>query len=230
MLSFKSIASAFILIGISVFSASFVFSSPNVARQGCCSRHGGVCGCKCCDGSALSAKCSPYYPSCSKAGTKPAPVKPASAKPNAPTQAQKKAQTIIGKVVGVSDGDTITVLGPGNTQYKIRLSEIDAPEKSQAFGEKAKQFTSGLVFGKQVTVAIKETDRYGRSVADVFLPDGRNLNHELLRNGFAWWYKQYSKNPALGKLEAEARAAHKGLWADPRSQPPWDFRHRKRPK
>ena len=130
-----------------------------------------------------------------------------------------------GRVVGVSDGDTIKVMHNGKAE-KIRLHGIDCPEKAQPFGTKAKQFTSAMVFGKAVTVQVIDMDRYGRTVADVILPDGRVLNRELIAAGLAWWYKRYSQDKSLGLLEAEARAARRGLWADPHPVPPWEFRRR----
>ncbi len=94
------------------------------------------------------------------------------------------ADDFSGKVVGISDGDTITVLRD-RTPVKIRLSGIDCPETGQDFGRRAKSLTSGLAFGKVVTVHTRGKDRYGRTVADVILPDGRILNHELVRRGVA---------------------------------------------
>ena len=128
-----------------------------------------------------------------------------------------------GKVVGVLDGDTIEVLHQGKPE-RIRLNGIDCPEKGQAFGQRAKQLTSDLAFGKVVTVKIMDHDRYGRTVGQVILPDGKDLNRELVRAGLAWWYQKYSTDQTLGQLEAEARAAKRGLWADPHAIPPWEFR------
>src|SRR5207245_4123938 len=91
-----------------------------------------------------------------------------------------------GRVVGISDGDTIKVLHNGRAE-KIRLHGIDCPEKGQPFGTKAKQFTSEMAFGKTVTLHVTDMDRYGRTVADVILPDGRVLNRELVAAGLAWW-------------------------------------------
>ena len=134
-----------------------------------------------------------------------------------------------GKVVGVSDGDTIRVLRD-RTPVRIRLSGIDCPETGQDFGSRAKSVTSELAFGKVVRVHPRDTDRYGRSVADVVLPDRRILNHELVRRGLAWWSRKYAPNDALlSKLEAEARAARIGLWAQPNPTPPWVWRRSKKP-
>jgi endonuclease YncB( thermonuclease family) len=129
-------------------------------------------------------------------------------------------------VVGVSDGDTITVL-EGTTQYKIRLSGVDAPESKQPFGQKAKQFTSAQVFNKTVSIAVVDKDRYGRLVGDVTI-DGKNLSQELVKAGLAWHYSQYSKSPVLAKLESAARAAKQGLWADVKPVAPWEFRKAKK--
>ncbi len=129
-----------------------------------------------------------------------------------------------GKVVGVSDGDTIAVLIDW-TPVKIRLAGIDCPETGQDFGSRAKAATSELAFGKMVTVHQRGHDRYGRIVADVILPDGRNLNHELVRGGLSWWYRKYAQHdPILPKLEGEAQAAKVGLWSQANPVPPWDWR------
>jgi micrococcal nuclease len=133
------------------------------------------------------------------------------------------AESITGKVIAVSDGDTIKIL-VDKTTYKIRLNGVDCPEKNQDYGQKAKQFTSDLVYNKVVTADIKDKDRYGRYVADVLI-SGTTLNKELVRNGFAWHYKQYSKDKELAALEEQARASQVGLWADSNPTPPWDFRH-----
>jgi len=130
-----------------------------------------------------------------------------------------------GKVVGVSDGDTITVMHHGKGE-RIRLYGIDCPEKRQAFGKRAKQFTSSMVFGKHVSVKPITTDRYGRTIAWVYV-NGTCLNEELLRAGLAWHYKKYSTERHLAELENEARAAKTGLWSDPHATPPWDFRRGK---
>ncbi len=134
------------------------------------------------------------------------------------------ADQFTGKVVGIADGDTIQVLREGKA-VKVRLYGIDAPEKAQAFGTQAQKFTGDMVFQKTVTVAIRDADRYGRLVGEVKLPDGRSLNQELVRAGLAWWYRQYAPHdPTLAQLEAEARTAKRGLWADAQPVPPWQWR------
>jgi endonuclease YncB( thermonuclease family) len=134
------------------------------------------------------------------------------------------ALSFSGKVVKVADGDTIEVLRDGQAE-KIRLAGIDCPEKKQAFGQAAKRFTLDLAAKKIVTVKVETTDRYGRTVGEVILPGGRSLNRELVRAGYAWWYRKYSSDRTLGLLEAEAQAARRGLWAEPNPVPPWDWRH-----
>lgn len=133
------------------------------------------------------------------------------------------AEEIYGKVVGVSDGDTITVLS-NNTPYKIRLSGIDCPEKSQAFGQQAKAFTSSLAFNQDVKIVSAGHDRYRRTIGEVFLSDGRNLNDLLLENGYAWWYQKYSHDEYRHELQDSARKSKLGLWNNLDSEAPWDYR------
>lgn len=131
----------------------------------------------------------------------------------------------VGKVVGVIDGDSIRVMHEGKAE-QIRLIGVDCPENRQPFGTRAKEYTSELAFGKEVTVYGKSRDRYGRTLAEVLLPDGRSLNQALLSAGLAWWFRKYSKDLRLGELERQARNAKLGLWAEPNPMPPWDWRTR----
>jgi endonuclease YncB( thermonuclease family) len=133
----------------------------------------------------------------------------------------------VGRVVGVSDGDTIEVMRAGRA-VRVRLQGIDCPESHQPYGTRAKQFTSDLVFSKTVAVQIHGTDQYGRILGEVILPDGRSLNRELVRNGYAWWYRRYSDDPVLQRLEEEARRERRGLWRDKNPIPPWEFRRERR--
>lgn len=133
------------------------------------------------------------------------------------------AETFQGKVVRVLDGDTIDVLRE-RTPLRIRLSEIDAPESGQPFGTKATGFVREHAAQKQVTVKVVDTDRYGRSIGEIFLPDGSSLNRMLVQEGYAWWYRRYSRDASLGVLEAQARTNRKGLWADPNPIAPWEWR------
>jgi endonuclease YncB( thermonuclease family) len=134
------------------------------------------------------------------------------------------AEDFSARVVSISDGDTLTVLRD-HRQIRVRLHGIDAPETGQDFGSRAKQLASSLAFGKTVTVRVRDTDRYGRTVADVILPDGRSLNREMVREGMAWWYRRYAPDDAeLARLESEAKAAKRGLWGQPNPIPPWSWR------
>lgn len=143
---------------------------------------------------------------------------------------QASAGTITGKVVGVSDGDTITVLDAARAQTKIRLAGIDAPEKSQAFGNRSKQHLSDLVFGKVVEIDWGKTDKYGRTVGKVTV-GGKDANLSQVRAGLAWHYKAYEKEQSpkdradYAQAEIDARTRKAGLWADANPIPPWDFRH-----
>lgn len=135
------------------------------------------------------------------------------------------AEQFAARVVGVTDGDTLVVLRDRRLT-KVRLTGIDAPEKRQAFGERAKQFTAALAFDRLVTVRASGRDRNGRVLAEIVLPDGRSLNQELVRAGYAWWFRRYSRDPVIARLEAEARQGHRGLWADRAPLAPWEFRSR----
>ncbi|WP_045494013.1 thermonuclease family protein [Chryseobacterium sp. StRB126] len=133
-----------------------------------------------------------------------------------------------GKVIKVSDGDTITVLLKGNTQKKLRLAEVDCPENGQAFGKNAKQFTSSQVFGKTVKFKETSTDRYGRSIAKIYYDNDKYLSKEVIKAGMGWWYFSYSKDDSLGKLQEKAQQNKIGLWQDVHAVAPWDFRKMKR--
>ena len=150
--------------------------------------------------------------------------------------AEPLPKSLTGKVVSVADGDTITIL-VGHNQHKIRVDSIDCPERGQAFGNRARQFTSNQVFQKPVTIRVTDKDRYGRYVGRVIYPgkDAKgklvtaDLSTELVRNGLAWWYRKYApKDKELARLEEEARKAKRGLWADRAPVPPWEWRSRER--
>lgn len=138
------------------------------------------------------------------------------------------AKQLEGLVVSVQDGDTVTVL-KGQSTFKIRLDGIDCPEKGQAFGSVARQFTADQVFQKQVRVRYTRKDRYQRYLGTVYTTGGKNLNQELLKAGLAWQYKD-NDSPILAALEMKARREKKGLWADRDPIAPWDFRRGQREK
>lgn len=130
-----------------------------------------------------------------------------------------------GRVVGVLDGDTLDVL-VDQRPVRVRLAQIDAPEKRQAFGTRARQALSSLTYRQTVTVAENGPDRYGRTLGTVYVGD-LNVNYELVRQGMAWAYRRYVTDPAVIQIEAEARSEQRGLWADPSPIAPWNFRHHK---
>ena len=129
-----------------------------------------------------------------------------------------------GPVISVLDGDTIEVLHNQHPE-RIRLHGIDCPEKGQAYGTRAKHATSALVFGKEVTLQTHGKDRYKRTLADVFLSDGTHVNHELVKDGWCWWYRKYApKDIEIKTLEEQARQSKKGLWGERAPVPPWEWR------
>lgn len=138
------------------------------------------------------------------------------------------AGTINGRVVQVSDGDTITVLASGNVQVKVRLAGIDAPESGQEFGEKSRQALATVVAGKVVAVSEDGTDRYGRTIGWIRAGE-TDVNREMVRQGWAWHFTHYNKDPGIARLQVEAKEARRGLWAAPNPpMAPWDFRALKR--
>jgi endonuclease YncB( thermonuclease family) len=143
------------------------------------------------------------------------------------------AATIEGRVVGVSDGDTITVLDAAKTQHKIRLAGMDAPESKQAFGQASKKHLSDLVFGKEVTLDCGKRDKYRREVC-VVMVDGQDANLAQVKAGMAWWYRQYQREQSAAQrasyegAETAAKAGRIGLWQVTDPVPPWEWRHPKR--
>jgi endonuclease YncB( thermonuclease family) len=141
-----------------------------------------------------------------------------------------RAETLTGKVVKVTDGDTITLL-VDRERVKVRLAEIDAPERGQPWGRRATQALAQKIAGHVVQVETKFNDRYGRRVGHVVC-SGRDINRELVREGHAWVYIQWVRDETLLADEAHARAAHVGLWGLPETErvPPWEWRRAKRAK
>jgi micrococcal nuclease len=134
-------------------------------------------------------------------------------------------QDLQGKVIGVLDGDTVEVLDENRLTHRIRMAEIDAPEKSQAFGNQAKIALSNKIMGQTVAITSKGKDRYGRTIGLVRL-HMRDINLEMVEDGYAWWYKQYGHDPRFAAAEARARRNKDGLWIDPYPVAPWEFRHK----
>ena len=136
------------------------------------------------------------------------------------------AEVYTGKVVSIADGDTLTIL-VDNRQIKVRLASIDTPEMGQPFGKQSKQQLAALAFGKIATVVEVDWDRYGRLVGTVFISD-TDINSELVRTGYAWVYRKYSKDPQLLELESIAREVSLGLWSQSNPIAPWEWRKGKR--
>lgn len=133
------------------------------------------------------------------------------------------AEEISGKIVAVTDGDTLIILLNGHDQIKVRLAEIDAPEKSQPFGQRSKQSLADLCFDKDAVLQKTATDRYGRTVAKVYCA-GIYANAEQIRVGLAWAYRKYLHDRSLMELENDARVSKRGLWVDSIPVPPWEYR------
>ena len=141
--------------------------------------------------------------------------------------------SVDGRIVGVSDGDTVTLLDAQNTQWKVRLLGIDAPEKKMPFGQVSKQHLANLVYKKQVTVEYSKRDRYGRTLGKI-LVGGIDANLAQIRAGMAWHYKQYQSEQSFedrqlySEAEETARSSRRGLWADATPTPPWNWRKQQR--
>lgn len=134
-----------------------------------------------------------------------------------------------GTIVGVADGDTVTLLDASKTQHRIRLDGIDAPERTQPHGQRARQSLAALAHGKPARADCPKIDRYGRAVCRVFI-DGVDVGLEQIRRGFAWHYVKYAhEQRAIDRLnyaraEGDARATSAGLWSFSDPVPPWDYR------
>ena len=150
-------------------------------------------------------------------------------RPSRPIVDSSGRQELPGRVVAIADGDTVTILDSANTQHRIRLEGIDAPESHQAFGEQSRLSLSEMIFGKDVSVSYQKVDQYGRLVGKISL-DGKDINLEQVKAGMAWHYKFYEDEQTpedrelYARAEAEARAARRGLWQDPNPTEPYQFR------
>lgn len=136
-------------------------------------------------------------------------------------------QSLTGKVIYVSDGDTFHFVEKGKAQsqkIRIRLAEVDCPESSQPFGLEAKEFVIDRVLKKTVLIHKTDTDQYGRTIAHVFYADGKNLAEELLSNGYAWHFKRYSERQSYADLEQLAKSKKLGLFKNSDQIPPWEWR------
>lgn len=143
------------------------------------------------------------------------------------------AESYIARVISIADGDTVTVLDADNRQHKIRLVGIDAPEKHQPFGNVSRMNLGKLVHRRTVTIETNKRDKYKRELGKLVL-DGKDINLEQVRAGYAWHYKKYMRDQSAvdrenyARSEEEARTSRLGLWRDENPEPPWDFRHQSR--
>lgn len=197
---------------IIAFIALLLFCvSSAEARRGCCSHHGGVCGCACCDGMALSAKCAPYYPDCSDG-------KKGKSEPQQPLTTRQTENKSYFLCIRVIDGDTIVLEG----NEKVRLIGVDTPETVhpnkpvEHFGKEASEFTKRMVEGKQVRLEYdwQRKDKYNRTLAYVHLKDGTFLNLEIVKQGYGFAYTKYPFKflEEFRQAEKEARQNKIGLW------------------
>ena len=134
------------------------------------------------------------------------------------------AQKFQVKVVGISDGDTFTAINRDKLQLKIRIYGIDAPEKKQDYGQKAKQVLSDCIFGKVVMVDVQSQDGWGRYISYVYTPEGKDVSLLMLQNGMAWHFKKYDDTEIYSNAEINAKSRKVGLWAVPNPVAPWEFR------
>lgn len=154
------------------------------------------------------------------AGAPPATV--ATPEPSPPPNASAPTH-LTGRVVGVQDGDTLTLLVQGSRQVRVRLAEIDAPEKRQPYGEASRRSLAQLCADVEAAVMVLDVDRYGRSVGRVTCREV-DANREQLARGMAWRYVKYARDPALAGVESEAREQRRGLWVDDAPTAPWEWR------
>lgn len=132
------------------------------------------------------------------------------------------AAELRGRVTAITDGDTLKVFD-GSQEVKVRLSNIDAPESKQAFGTRSKQHLADKVLGEDVVVEYHKKDKYKRTLGTIWLGD-RNVNLEMVEDGYAWAYRQYLDDRRFLDAEKSARDKKSGLWADPFPTPPWEYR------
>lgn len=140
------------------------------------------------------------------------------------------AQTLKGKAVSIADGDTFTLLVNDNEQVKIRIDGIDAPEKKQDFGNRAKQYLSDMIWNQELIVKVSKKDRYGRSIGKVSTPEIPDVGLEMIKAGLAWQYRDYNNDKTYSEAERLARENKKGLWIYKNPVRPQDFRKENRNK
>ncbi len=128
----------------------------------------------------------------------------------------------------ITDGNTFKLLTKDSLLVRVRVANIDCPERKQPFSKRAKQFVSDAIFDKPVIIHVLKKDRYGRYISNVVYNDSLNLSHELLKYGLAWHYVKYSKDTILQNFEDQARLKKEGLWKDENAIAPWVWRDYKK--
>lgn len=133
-------------------------------------------------------------------------------------------ETLVGKVIKIYDGDTITILVDGNKE-KIRFYGIDAPEKKQSYGIESRDFVRHKIMDREVKVKIVNTDKYGRKIGKIYYNNGKYLNLESVKGGYSWWYKYYARNEYdLEGAQKKAKKYKKGLWKEKNPINPYEYR------
>lgn len=160
-------------------------------------------------------------PSCNS----PAQVAPESGRVAEAISQDAEAETLDGRVVGIADGDTITVLTGDREEVRVRLANVDAPERGQPWSARSKQVLSGIIFGREVRVRQSGVDRWGRVIGHVSF-EGRDVSREMVARGAAWAFRRYLTDPSLVEVEERAKRGKVGLWALPEAEtiPPWEWR------
>lgn len=134
---------------------------------------------------------------------------------------------LVGKVIKVSDGDTVTILTEDKVSHRIRLNDIDAPEKKQPFGNKSRDNLASYIAGEIITVKYKSKDKYGRILGTIYF-ENLDINLQQIKNGYAWVYKQYSENQTYYQEEQKAKDLKKGLWIAKEPLAPWEYRKKRK--
>jgi len=214
----------FVCFVLAACVAAVAASTARAADACCGGKHGGLCGCLCCDGAEPTAKCLAQHPEC---------VDDAGKTPGANDETLPPIENLVhfrfnGETKRVIDGGNL-VVWKDNKQVKVRLAGIACPSRGQPFADAARKFTAAAVGKKKaVDVEVTGVDKTGRLLAQVTTPDGKNLNRELIKAGLAWSDNRNAPTDReLETLQAEARATGVGLWADPDPVPPWQW---KKPK
>ena len=142
----------------------------------------------------------------------------------------QKGETLIGRVIRVADGDTVTLLTPEKQEIRIRFQGIDAPEREQDFGAQSRKNLNSLVYGKTIRVKVDKTDKHGRVVGRIWLPQGKgkmlDVEEAQLRAGMAWHYEYFNHEKKLANAQKEAQRAKRGIWSRPDPVPPWKWRQK----